>query len=195
MCYEMGQTEHLDLISEDVEIWMPAYGWEDRYEVSTFGNVRSKDWKVTTRRIIKGKPQEFSWISKGKTLKKNSIEGYPSVSLTRDGKSENVLIHMLVAKTFIPNPNNYPVVNHKDTNKTNNYVSNLEWCTYKHNNIHAVYHGRNPQCIPIKCEETGKTYPSITRAEVDMNIPKGSISNIKINDTQYIYKGYHFTIV
>lgn len=194
MYYETDLIEHVDLICDDCEIWKPAYGWEDRYEVSNFGNVRSKDWKVTTRRTVKGKFQEFSWISKGKVLKKNSIEGYPSVSLTRDGVSENVLIHMLVARTFLPNPNNYTVVNHIDTNKTNNHVSNLEWCTYEYNNIHAVYHGRNSQCIPVRCEETGKSYPSITRAEIDMHIPKGSISRIKVNN-QYVYQKYHFTIV
>lgn len=60
--------------------------------------------------------------------------GYPMVRLTdNDGNRHTVTVHRLVAKTFIPNPNEYPVVNHKDENKANNKVSNLEWCTAEYN--------------------------------------------------------------
>lgn len=191
MSSEIHQIEPLDS-TNDVEIWKDVPGWEDRYEASTWGNVRSKDWVVTTRRLIKGKYQEFSWISKGKLLTKNSIEGYPTVSFTRNGVSENVLVHIIVAKTFLPNPNNYPVVNHKDTNRSNNHVENLEWCTYEYNNIHAVYHDCSKQAIAVICKETGRWYPSVTRAEIDLGIPKGSCRRIENKDYHYVYKNYHF---
>lgn len=73
------------------------------------------------------------------------ISGYPSVKLRRmeDGKSKRSgkLVHRLVAEAFIDNPKNLPIVNHKDGNKTNNHVDNLEWCTYQHNTIHAHNNG------------------------------------------------------
>lgn len=60
--------------------------------------------------------------------------GYAGVELISDeGISKRILVHRLVALAFIPNPNNYPIINHKDENKRNNNVDNLEWCTYKYN--------------------------------------------------------------
>ena len=60
-------------------------------------------------------------------------KGYKIVSLTKDGKTKNVFVHRLVAEAFIDNPYNLPMVNHKDEDKTNNFVENLEWCTNKYN--------------------------------------------------------------
>lgn len=59
--------------------------------------------------------------------------GYPIIGLSKNGKLNTRTIHRLVAETFIENPNNYTVINHKDCNKKNNNVNNLEWCTQKHN--------------------------------------------------------------
>ena len=88
-------------------------GWED-YTIDINGNVFSK--------------------RKNKYLKpiKNKC-GYYNISLNKNKHRKECSIHRLVAETFIPNPNNYPVVNHIDGNKSNNNVDNLEWCTYKHN--------------------------------------------------------------
>lgn len=59
--------------------------------------------------------------------------GYPIIGLSKNGKLRTRTIHRLVAETFIDNPNNYSIINHKDCNKTNNNINNLEWCTQKHN--------------------------------------------------------------
>lgn len=67
-----------------------------------------------------------------------SKQGYPRITVKVNGKRKNVSIHRLVAETFIPNPNNYPIINHKDENKQNNNVDNLEWCTYKYNNDYGT---------------------------------------------------------
>lgn len=68
--------------------------------------------------------------------------GYARVRISyQDGTSKDCYVHRLVAQTFIPNPENKPVVNHKDADKTNNKLENLEWCTYKENTIHAVQNG------------------------------------------------------
>lgn len=187
----MDQIEQRDstLLNEE---WRDAAGWEDRYQVSSFGRVRSKDWQVTTVREIGGILQSFTWTSKGKLMKFNQIEGYPSVSLTRDGVSQNVLVHRLVAKTFLPNPNNLPFVNHKDTNRSNNKLENLEWCTEEYNNIHAVYHGCNLQAIPVVCIETGQEFPSIARACAEL---ANSRSYKKLEDGSYTCKGFHLKAI
>ena len=94
-----------------MEIWKKIDGY-DNYEVSSYGRVRSKN-KILT-------PQ-----SKG--------NGYLQVNLCSNGKCKTFILHRLIAKVFISNPNNYNEVNHKDENKLNNNISNLEWCTRSYN--------------------------------------------------------------
>ena len=92
--------------------------------------------------------------------------GYRTVLLTVEGKKKNYLVHRLVAQTFIPNENNLPIVNHKDGNKLNNVVDNLEWVTQSENRIHAIkteisnlaYGKRNKNQIDINDVETWKQY-------------------------------------
>lgn len=81
-----------------------------------------------------------------KFLKPWEHAGYYYVTLRKDGKSYNKSVHRIVAKYFIPNLSNYPVVNHKDENKLNNDVSNLEWCTYRYN----LMYGENAPSNNIK---------------------------------------------
>jgi len=77
---------------------------------------------------------------------------YLSIKQTMNGKQETFYIHRLVAEAFIPNPENKPCINHKDGNTKNNHVSNLEWCTYRENNIHALVTGlRAPMANGKKC--------------------------------------------
>ena len=96
------------------------------YQVSNLGNVRSLTRKVNTFNGFR--------TAQGKILKPlKTNKGYYRVDLKQHQKDKYILVHRLVAETFIPNPNNYPIVNHKDTNKANNKVDNLEWCTQSHN--------------------------------------------------------------
>lgn len=69
------------------------------------------------------------------------VDGYLHVYLYNNGKRTTANIHRLVAEAFIPNPNNLPQINHKDTNKQNNHIDNLEWCTAKENTQHAIKNG------------------------------------------------------
>ena len=96
------------------EIWKDIEGYEGLYQVSNLGRVKS------LRRNI---------------ILKNKIEsnGYERVVLSTNNNPKDYSVHRLVAIAFIPNPNNYPIVNHKDENRTNNCVDNLEWCTQKYN--------------------------------------------------------------
>ena len=65
-------------------------------------------------------------------------DGYVAVSLYRNGKQKQYFLHRLLAQTYIPNPNNYPEVNHIDENKSNNDITNLEWCTHKYNSNYGT---------------------------------------------------------
>ena len=108
------------------EIWKPIKGYEGLYEVSNFGRIRSLDRWCSHRR---GKQ-----LKKGKILKtRQTWDGYLIVNLYKAGRIKTVKVHRLVAEVFLPNPNNYKEVNHKDECKTNNIVSNLEWCDRKYN--------------------------------------------------------------
>lgn len=89
-------------------------GYEGLYKLDSHGNIYS--------------------VKRSKLLRPGcNKQGYNTVVLCKEGKEKSFKVHRLVAITFIPNPNNYPCINHKDENKTNNEVSNLEWCTYQYN--------------------------------------------------------------
>lgn len=112
------------------EIWKPIKGYEDRYEVSNYGSVKS------ISKFVKNRYSGF--MTKEKLLKPLVLtKGYLGVCLYKDKKATTLKIHRLVAEAFIPNPNNYPCVNHKDEDKTNNFVGNLEWCTVSYNNSYG----------------------------------------------------------
>lgn len=99
-------------------------GYEGLYEVSDLGRVRSLNRYVNYYGGLR--------LAKGKILKPVSVSGgYLQVYI---GKKNVKLVHRLIAEAFIPNPNNLPCVNHKDENKTNNKLENLEWCDYSYNN-------------------------------------------------------------
>lgn len=123
----------------DVEIWKPVVDYEGLYEVSSHGRVRS------VPRVYQSPEQGFNWtkevLGNIKALRLR-YDLYFDTSLTKNGKSNQRLVHRLVAKAFIPNPENKRCVNHKDNNPSNNFVDNLEWCTYKENSKHRDVQNR-----------------------------------------------------
>ena len=103
--------------------WRPIEGYEGLYEVSNTGRVRSVD-RYDNRNCFR----------KGKVLSPaKDKNGYLKVVLNCNGKCKTINVHRLVAQEFIPNPDNLPMVNHKDEDKSNNNVINLEWCDVKYN--------------------------------------------------------------
>ena len=107
-------------------------GYEGLYQVSDKGQVLSLE-KKRGHRIY---PRKILTIITDET-------GYSKVSLFKNGKTKRCLIHRLVAQAFLKNNNNYPQVNHKDGNKANNTIENLEYCTASENMKHAVKMGLN----------------------------------------------------
>lgn len=107
-------------MERSIEVWKDIVGYEGLYQVSNWGRVRSLNYRHAIGNI--------------KILVPYSDRiGYLHIELS----GKKFLVHRLVAIAFIPNPNNYPVVNHKDCNPQNNRVENLEWCTQKYNTNYA----------------------------------------------------------
>jgi hypothetical protein len=109
-----------------IEIWKDVVGYEGCYQVSNTGRVKS-----IVRTFVSGNNSIQKTTEK--ELKYCITNGYKRVTLYTSGKLKNYCIHRLVAMAFIDNPYNLNVVNHKDENRLNNNVENLEWCTYKYN--------------------------------------------------------------
>ena len=107
-----------------MEVYKDVVGFEGLYQVSNKGNVKS---------LINNKG-----LKREKILNPIIGNGYKRVRLFKDKKNKLYTIHRLVAEAFIPNPNNYPCVNHKDEDRTNNNVDNLEWCTHKYNSNYGT---------------------------------------------------------
>ena len=95
-----------------MEIWKQVKGYEGYYEVSDLGNIKSVRANILLSQHIKD-------------------NGYKKVTFKVNGKQKSHNVHRLVAETFLPNPNDYKYVNHKDENKLNNRSDNLEWCSAK----------------------------------------------------------------
>ena len=105
------------------EIWKPIEGLEGKYEVSNLGRVRSIDRISSNGHKLKGRIRQIQKMS----------NGYLHITLNCDGKCHNAYLHILVARAFVPNPNHYKEVNHKNEDKTDNRADNLEWCDRQYN--------------------------------------------------------------
>lgn len=158
------------------EIWKDIPGYEGFYQVSNIGRVRSLD-RVT-------KKWDGERLSKGIIMKQAAnIKGYLFVQLFKDGVGKIKTVHRLVAEAFLPNDGRLPQINHKDENKRNNCVENLEWCDGLYN---ARYGTRNlragassSKAVIVTKSDGGEygTYSSLGDAAKAVGRSKASICN------------------
>lgn len=157
------------------EIWKDVKGYENIYQISNLGNVRSLDRIVNCNggtRLVKGK--SLSRCNRG--------NGYLFVTFGKRGKQHNMDIHRMVASAFIPNPNNYEQVNHKDEIKTNNIATNLEWCTPKYNTNYGTAVERraaktSKRVNQIRDGKRVKAWRSLSEIKRTTNYSIGNISS------------------
>lgn len=137
-----------------MEIWKDIKDYEGLYQISNYGRVKSLS---------------NSQKRKEKILKPEIRTGYYSINLCKNGNQKNTRIHRLVAEAFIPNPDNLLCVNHKDENKLNNKVENLEWCTHLYN----YHYSKDP--LEVYCLDLNKHFVSATEASTYTGICRSSI--------------------
>ena len=130
-------------------LWKNGEKWTTGFDywVSNLGHVKNKH---------------------GRILKPEIRKGYYSVDLMKDGKRYKFRVHRLVAEAFVPNPDNLPMVNHKDEDRLNNIASNLEWCD-------NTYNSQYPNDLGVYCFDLDKHFKSASEAAVHTGVCRTSI--------------------
>lgn len=146
-----------DFYTEKKE-FVPLKGYENEYSIAKDGRILSKLTDQYVRTSI-------------------DSNGYLKVTLWKDGARQTARVHILVAQQFIPNPDNLPVINHIDGDKTNPNYTNLEWCTQQENVQHAFRTGLTTKTSNKKVVRgDGRVYGSLTEAAKENGITKSAIS-------------------
>lgn len=176
------------------EVWKDVKGWEGFYQVSSLG--RFKGVERLDSRGYKQKERIMKGYDNG--------HGYIHVYGSKNGIVKTLKLHRIIAEAFIPNPNNLPCVNHKDENRANNHVDNLEWCTYSYNNTYGDRIDRIKESkgwkkqlsdskTPIYVIENGnkKWYKSQAQAAEELGLDKSNL-NACLKGRIKSHRGYTF---
>ena len=181
------------------EVWKDVVGYEGFYKVSDKGNVYSVERRDSIGRKVGGRIMKPIY----------DRYGYLTVKLYKNGKQKGKLIHRLVLEAFVENPNNLPDVNHRDEVKTNNELSNLEWCDARYNNNYGTRTERVTQAqskkvraVNIKTgevirfkstQEAGrKGYTQRGVSEASKGVYKSATTGKSIGGDGRTYRGYRW---
>ena len=158
------------------EIWKDIKGYEGLYQVSNKGRVRSL---MFINNIVVKKKIKILNLNYGKRTNRYYADLYKNTI------RKHIAVHRLVAEAFIPNPNNYPVINHIDGNSCNNEVNNLEWCSYSHNSKHAYDMGLTPKLVEMNnkakkkiVRNDGKKYSCAYECANDLGVNVCSVRDV-----------------
>jgi hypothetical protein len=153
------------LANIDGEAWIDMVGYEGRYMVSNKGRVKSLSRLIKRKRFSSN--ADFYKDGRIRVLSRDG-QGYRAIELIKDRILYRLKIHRIVATHFIPNPENKRTVNHKDGNKLNNAVDNLEWATYSENLCHAFRTGLKKSSFQLFGAENPKSKPvnQLTRSGI-----------------------------
>ena len=147
------------------EIWKDIPGYEGLYQVSSLGRIKSVERMVY---IQMPDGRHSYWRHKKEKIKTTPVfgsAGYCQLMLYKGNVGKMFQVHRIVCLAFIPNPNNLPTVNHKNGIRTDNRLDNLEWCSYRDNELHSYRQlGRRTAGKHVMCEETGIVYNSVEEA-------------------------------
>lgn len=176
---------------ERKEEWRPVTGYEGYYEVSNLCRVRSIE-RTGTNKYKNGQKCIHGIIR----LTEINKFGREQVVLSKNGKTKKYFVHRLMASAFIPNPNNYPEVNHKDENPCNNSLENLEWCGHLYNCNYGTRNKRISKSLrkqTIIVDDSGNEHVFTSRhdAAVFINVVDSTISDAikykrKVNKKYFI---------
>ena len=149
-------------------------GYEGLYAITSCGKV----WSYRSKKFLKSCKQSTEYLA---------------VTLCKDGTRKSYTIHRLVAEAYLPNPNNLPQVNHKDENKTHNYINNLEWCDNTYNVNYGTRNKRvgRARSKTVICVETNIVYHSPTEVEQTLGIDASSIHKC-CKGKRHTAGGYHW---
>ena len=162
------------------EIWKDIPGYEGLYQVSNLGQVRTLNYRKSRKPKI--------------LLCEVDPKGYKRIQLSKGGKGTHYLIHRLVAICFIENPENLPIINHKDEDPSNNRIDNLEWCSIQYNNNYNRKY-INTKSKKVNCFDLQgnlvKTYNSMNEAETQDGFTHGAIAKVCRGERK-THHGYRF---
>lgn len=174
-----------------MEIWKDVVGYENLYQVSNYGRIKSLDMKLVYKRH---KNTTFR-IRKGKILTPAIMKnGYLRVEMSKNGVHKLNLVHRIVALSFIPNPNNYSEINHINCIKSDNRVENLEWVSSSQNKKHAfdnkLYKIEKP-IVQIKDGNIIKEWKSATQINKELGYSAQNIGKVALGKRKNAY-GYQW---
>lgn len=155
------------------EIWKDITGFEGLYQISNLGRVKCVEHKCPGRCGMRKVKEHIMTPVKGS-------KGYFYVSLSKMDRGRTFTVHRLVANAFIPNPENLPCVNHKDEDKFNNNVDNLEWCTHLYNNTYNDVHLKRRKYVHTYEYDLDKILEKVRSIKTDIKQFKEKYPNVDI---------------